>query len=269
MAEGDGFLANNAWNDAGARYKAAQAAVPDERARALEQYARLAVGADAAVERSDWPAATRAYQQMVDLRVERNGYAAAQLERVTPRSYTVQLRSVLVSPIRPDGLPWVGPLRPTVVRAAAELARAQGVRVSSTTLMLLGQVPRENQPTVVVEITAPDGKRYLTTPHRGLHTTLGAALVVSANAFDRRRLAFRVFHSEPGGLTENIGQVEIPLSDLLTRGGALLSAPSISSLEVTAEASPNVPAGSTIDLTPVAEPPPPAPAGPAPRSTRP
>ncbi len=254
MDEGDQLLTRNAWADAAARFSAAQAAMPDDRARASEQYCRLALQADGAVERGDWPAATRGYQQMVDLRVERNGYAAAQLARVTVRPWAVRIRSVLVSPLRPDGVPWVGRPRPFVVRVANELARASGASPGSPFLMLLGQVPRENQPHVVVEVIAPGVPPLLTQPHRGLYTSLASTVVVGANAFERRRLTFRVFHAEPSGLVEDIGVVEVPIGELIARGGARLQGPAVAGLELTAEPADGVPIGSFSDLTPAAPP---------------
>jgi hypothetical protein len=254
MAEGEQLLARNAWADAAARFSAAQAAVPDDRARAGEQYCRLALHADGAVERGDWPAATRGYQEMVDLRVERNGYAAAQLARVAIRPWAVRIRSVLVSPLRPDGVPWVGPPRPFVVRVANELARASGAPPSSPFLMLLGQVPRENQPRVVVEVVAPGGPPLLTEPHRGLYTSLASSVVVGANAFERRRIAFRVFHVEPGGLSENIGVVEVSIGELVTRGSVTLRSDAVAGLELSAEPADGVPIGSFSDLTPAVPP---------------
>jgi tetratricopeptide (TPR) repeat protein len=259
MAEGDQLLARNAWADAAARFNAAQAAVPDDRARAAEHYCRLAIGADAAVERGDWPAATRDYQEMVDLRVEQNGYAAAQLARVAIRPWAVRIRSVLVSPLRPDGVPWVGPPRPFVVRVANEVARVSGGPPSSPFLMLLGQVPHENQPHVVVEVVAPGGPPLLTEPHRGLYTSLASTVVVGANAFERRRITFRVFHAERNGLVEDIGLVDIPLGELVTRGSARLQGPSVAALELSAEPADGVAPGSFSDLAPAAPPQPPPP----------
>jgi tetratricopeptide (TPR) repeat protein len=259
MAEGEQLLGRNAWGEAAARFNAAQAAMPDDRARAAEQYARLAMGADAAVERGDWPAATRGYQEMVELRVERNGYAAAQLGRVTVRPWAVRIRSVLVSPLRPDGVPWVGPPRKAVVRIASELARLAGAPPNAPFLMMLNQVPRENQPTVVVEVTAPGAQPLLTAPHRGLYTSLASMVVVGANAFERRRVSFRVLHAEPGGVVEDMGLVEVPIGELVARGRATLQSETVAALELSVEPADGVPLGSFNDLTPVPVAPPPGP----------
>jgi tetratricopeptide (TPR) repeat protein len=255
MAEGEQLLERSAWGEAAARFRAAHAAVPDDAARAAERYARLALAAEAAVDRGDWPAATRDYQEMTSLRAERNGYAAAQLARVTVRPWAVRLRSVLVSPLRPDGRPWVGPPRPVVFRVAGELARLAGASAGAPLLLLLDQLPRENQPHVVVEVTAPGAAPLLTSPHRGLYTALGSTVVVGANALERRRLSFRVYHAEPSGLTETIGVVEVPIGELVARGGTTLRGDPVSALELTAEPADGVPIGSFSDLTPA----PPAP----------
>jgi hypothetical protein len=261
MAEGDQLLTRSAWTEAAARFKAAQAAVPDERGRAAEQYCRLALAADAAVERGDWPAATRGYQEMIDLRVERNGYAAAQLGRVTVRPWAIRIRSVLVSPLRPDGVPWVGPPSRTAVKVANEVLRVGGGELTVPFLLLLNQLPRENQPSVVIEVTAPGARPMLTQPHRGLYTTLASSVVVGANAFERRRIVFRVFHAERGGLTEDMGVIEASIGDLITRGRLTLQSESVPALELSAEPATGAPLGSFTDLTPVpVTPPPPAPA---------
>jgi hypothetical protein len=256
MAEGEQLLTRYAWADAAARFRAAQAALNDEAARAAERYARLAISADAAVERGDWPTATRDYQEMTRLRAEPSGFAAGQLARVMVRPWAVRLRSVLVSPVRPDGMPWVGPPRPVVARIASEVARAAGAPNNAPLLMLLNQLPWENVPTVVVEVVAPGGVPLLTTPHRGLYTSLSSTVVVAGNAFERRRIAFRVYHAENYGLVGNIGTVEVAIGDLVTRGGATLRTEPVPALELTAEPADGVPVGSFSDLTPAAPPPP-------------
>jgi hypothetical protein len=256
MAEGDQLLTRNAWAEAAARFKAAGAAVPDDRARAGEQYARLAMTADAAVERGDWPAATRGYQEMVDLRVERNGYAAAQLGRVAVRPWAIRLRSVLVSPLRPDGVPWVGPPSRTVVKVANEVVRVGGSGLTVPFLLMLNQVPRENQPNVVIEVTAPGSAPLRTPHHRGLYSTLASSVVVGANGFERRTVRLRVFHAERDGLVEDMGVIEAPIGELIRRGTLVVQAESVPALELSAEPAPGVAPGSVTDLSPAPPPPP-------------
>ena len=120
--------------------------------------------------------------------------------------------------------------------------------------MLLGQVPRQNQPHVVIEVIAPGGPPLLTEPHRGLYTALASSVVVGSNAFERRRITFRVFHAEPGGLVEDIGVVEVPIGDLITRGSVTLRSDAVAALELSAEPADGVPLGSFSDLTPAAPP---------------
>ncbi len=259
MAEGDQLLNRNAWTEAAARFHAAGAALPDDRARASERYARLALAADAAVERGDWPAATRGYQEMIDLRVERNGYAAAQLGRVTIRPWAIRVRSVLVSPLRPDGVPWVGPPRRAVVQIANEVVRLGGSTLSVPFLLLLNQVPYENQPNVVIEVTAPGAPPLLTQPHRGLYTTLASSVVVGANGFERRTVRFRVFRADSEGPAEEMGVIEASIGDLITRGSLMLQSESVPALELSAEPAPGVALGSFTDLSPAAPPQPPPP----------
>jgi hypothetical protein len=255
MVEGDQLLTRNAWAEAGARFKAAGAAVPDERARAAEQYCRLAQSADAAVTRADWAAATRGYQEMVDLRVERNGYAAAQLGRVTIRPWAIRIRSALVTPLRPDGVPWVGPPSRTVVKVANEVVRAGGQPLTVPFLLLLNTLPRENQPNVIIEVVAPGSPPLLTPHRRGLYNTFTSSVVVGANGFERRTVRFRVFHSERDGVVEDIGVIEAPIGELISRGTLSLQSESIPALELSAEPAPGVALGSVTELTPPAPPP--------------
>ena len=217
------------------------------------------------MERGDWPAATRGYQEMVELRVERNGYAAAQLGRVAIRPWAVRIRSVLVSPLRPDGVPWVGPPRPFVVRVANELARVAGGPLSPPFLMLLGQVPRENQPHVVIEVIAPGRRRRCSPSPTAASTprwpaswwwapTASSGAASSSASTTPSRTAW----------SRTSAVVEVPLGELVTRGGARLQAASVAALELTAEPADGVPPGSFSDLTPAPPPPqavPPRPPG--------
>lgn len=255
MVEGEELLARNAWNDAAARFQAANAAMADERAKAAERYARLAPTADAAVERGDWQAATRGYQAMVDLRVERNGYAAAQLGRVTIRPWAIRFRSVLVTPLRPDGVPWVGRPSRAVVRVANEVVRLGGGSLSVPFLLMLNQLPQENQPNVAIEVTSPGGPPLLSQPHRGLYSTLGASVVVGANAFERRKVLVRVFHDPRGAPPETMGVIEVPIGELVARGKLVVQAESVPALELTAEPADGVAIGSFSDLVPAQQPP--------------
>ena len=263
MAEGEALLNRSAWSDAAARFQAASAAMPDERARASERYARLAISSEAAIQRSDWSAATRGYQEMIDLRVEQNGFAAAQLGRVTVRPWAIRIRSVLVTPLRPDGVPWVGPPSRAVVKVANEVVRVGGSGLTVPFMVLLNQLPRENQPNVVIEVTAPGAPPLLTPRHRGLYNTLTSSVVVGANGFERRTVRFRVFHAERSGVVEDMGLIEAPIGELISRGTLLVQSESVPALELSAEPAPGVPLGSVTDLAPPAPPPPPP--APAPR----
>jgi hypothetical protein len=164
---------------------------------------------------------------------------------------------VLVSPLRPDGVPWVGPPSRTVVKVANEVVRVGGSAVTVPFMLMLNQVPRENQPSVVIEVTAPGGAPLLTPRHRGLYTTLTSSVVVGANALERRRMVFRIFHAEKSGVTEDIGVIEAPLGELISRGKLTLSAESVPALELSAEPAPGVALGRVTDLTAPAPPPPP------------
>jgi hypothetical protein len=126
---------------------------------------------------------------------------------------------------------------------------------------MLNQLPHENQPSVAIEVTAPGGPPLVSQPHRGLYSTLGASVVVGANAFERRKVLFRVFHDERGAPPETMGIIEAPIGELISRGRLVIQSESVPALELTAEPADGVAIGSFSDLSPAALPPP----GPGPR----
>jgi hypothetical protein len=257
-AEGEAALGRKAWADAAARLRAAQAMRPDQRARALEQYADLVGGGDEAVERGDWRSATRAYEEAVRLGVERTGYAATQLDRVMVRPRAIRIRSVLIEPLRPDGTPWVGPPGRRLEHLSRELTqemyRLPPGRVTSGMLLLLERIPRENRPTQQLVVTLPDGRRLATPPRREIYATLDAVVVVLANQLDRRHLLVEVVHGDPGGAQERIGGVDIAMGELVTRGNVALAGPPVLGLELSAEPAGGLPEGSAAGLLPLAPP---------------
>jgi tetratricopeptide (TPR) repeat protein len=253
VAEGQQALDRGAWADAAARFKAAQAARPDDRARAAERYAGLAQQGDQAVERGDYRAAARAYQDAVALQVERNGYAAAQLARVAIRPWAVRIRGVLVDPARPDGTPWIGPPSAALNRAGRELARLGGGKVDGPVLLAVNAVPRDNRPALLVEVVLPDGRRLVAPAQYGPYLTLDAGVVVAANGFDRRQLVVRVVHQEPGGPAEPVGEVRVTIGDLIARDHGTLSAPPVLGVELSASPADGMTEGSSTGLQPVAE----------------
>ncbi|HET9552728.1 MAG TPA: hypothetical protein VFP50_07150 [Anaeromyxobacteraceae bacterium] len=254
VAEGERALERGAWADAAASFKAAQAARPDERAKALERYAGLALQGDQAVEKGDFRTAARAYQDAVALKVERNGYAAAQLARVAIKPWGVRIRGVLVDPARPDGTPWIGPPSAKLNRAGRQLAALAGGKVDGRVLLAVNDVPRDNRPALVVEVVLPDGRRLSAPAQYGPYLSLDAGVVVAANGFDRRQLLVRVVHQEAGGVAEPVGEVAVPVGELIASGARTYAAAPVLGVELTAEPADGAVEGSSTGLKPVAEP---------------
>ncbi|HUL59013.1 MAG TPA: hypothetical protein VLU43_07055 [Anaeromyxobacteraceae bacterium] len=259
VREADQLLAQNAWPDAAARYAAAQQQLPDERAKAAEAYARLALAGDQAVERGDYRAAARAYGDAAQLRVDPKGYAQAQLALVQIRPYGIHVRKVVVSPTRPDGVPWVGPPDRELRRVARVLEANFG---GTEAQLALSMVPHRNRPTLFVEVILPDGRRLVTAEQRrSLVVQPDATVVLAANGYDRRRIAVRVFHQEPGGVTENIAAFDASVGELVSRQGASLQGPS-ATVELVTEPADGMADGAFANLRAVEPPPAPPPGRP-------
>lgn len=262
--EGERAMAQGAWADAAARFHAAQEARPDERVKALERYCALVQRGDQAVGHGDFEAATAAFREAAALRVDRTGYADAQLARVAVRPWAVRVRGVLVDPVRPDGTPWIGPPSVRLNRVARELAGRAVSRLDGHVLRVVNDVPRENRPRLLVEVVLPDGRRLASTVRDGPYFTLDASFVVAANGFDRRRLALRVVHQEPGRPAEPVGELTVPVGELVARPSGLVSAPPILAMELLVDPADGAAEGSGRGFAPVAEPPrPPPPPKPA------
>lgn len=232
VGEGERSMAQGAWAEAAARFRAAQQARPDDRAKALERYCALVVQGDEAVGRSDWTAATTAFREAAALRVDRSGYADAQLARVAVRPWAVKVRGVLVDPVRPDGTPWVGSPNARLNTAARRLAAAAGGGIDNRVLRDVADVPRDNRPSLVVEVVLPDGRRLASSVREGPYFNLDASFVVAANGFDRRRLTFRVLHQEPGRPVAQVGEVSVGVGELISRPAGSVSAPPVLALEL-------------------------------------
>jgi hypothetical protein len=74
-------------------------------------------------------------------------------------------------------------------------------------------------------------------------------VVVTANAFDRRRVTFTVVHQEPGGLSERVGTLDVGVGELVSRSAAQLRAPPVLSVELSVEPADGAPEGSTSGFT--------------------
>jgi hypothetical protein len=264
--EGERAMAQGAWSEAAARFRAAQAARPDERVRALERYCALVLQGDQAVTRADYAAATGAYREAAGLRVDRSGYADAQLARVAVRPWAVKVRGVLIDPVRPDGTPWRGGPSARLNRAARVLAAGAGAGLDARLLRAVGDVPRENRASFLVEVVLPDGRRFTSTVRDGPYFTLDASFVVAANGFDRRRVTLRVVQQEPGRPAERVGEISVGLGELIGRSTGTVSAPPVLAMELQVDPAEGAVEGGGRGFALVAEtrPPPPPPAAQAP-----
>jgi len=260
--EGDQLLARGAWTEAQGRYRAALALKPDERVKAAERYCTLVVQGDQAAARGDYPAATSAYRDAAALRVDRTGYADAQLARVAVRPWAVTVRGVLVDPVRPDGTPWIGRPNPDVARAARDLAAGAGRGLDNRLLRLVANVPGQNRPRLTVEAVLPDGRRLTSAVREGPYFNLDASVVVLANGFDKRRLTLRVMHQPPGGAPEKVGEITVPVGELVGRPNGSVSAPPILAMELQVDPADGAQEGAGRGFSPLADgprPPPPPP----------
>jgi hypothetical protein len=86
------------------------------------------------------------------------------------------------------------------------------------------------------------------------------------NAFDTRRVALRVLHAEPGQPPRHVGEVSVPVGELVSRPAGTLSHPPLLALEVEVEPADGAAEGPGRGFAPVAEPPRPPPPG-APKPT--
>jgi hypothetical protein len=237
---GDGLLAQGRLADAQAEYEAAQRHRPGGRAAGLARYAQHLREGEAAAAARDWPRAARAYESAARLGVDRDGFAAAQLERVRVRPYALRLRSVLLWPSRPDGRPWTGDRSRTydavligarlVGRDAVTRGEPDALRVATE---VARGVPRENQPLVVATLELPAGVRASTAPRQGLWLPLDAAAVLATNGLDDRPVTIRIVQVD-GPRQREVGAVTLPLGDLVTRRQVAASAESIARIELEA-----------------------------------
>ena len=254
--QGDALLREGRFAEAAQAYEAAVAIRRGGRAEPLARYARDLRAGDAAVQRRDWPAATRAYDDALRTGMDgTDGYARLQLDRVQVRTWAIRVRSTLVRPIQPDGRPWAGSAGAGYQRLVGLLANAamdgQGRR-TVTGIDLYDALPHENRPTLVATMTLPDGRQFSTTPRTALRARFESFVVVATNALDDRPLSIRIIHADARGPVE-VGAVTIRMSDLLNGGDLVLSDRSVVELRLSADRS-GQPDGSVQGFAPVGHP---------------
>ncbi len=257
MAEGDRALASGAFTEAASRFRAAQASRPDERAKGMERYANLCAQGEQAIARGDFGQAERTYREAAGLRVDR-GFAEAQLGRVAVRPWAVTVRGVLIDPVRPDGTPWIGPPSARLNSVARTLA-ALGPGVDARVLRAANDVPRDNRPALVVEVVYPDGRRLASAPYDGPFFTADATFILAANGFDQRRVTLRVLHQERSRPATLVGEVHLPVGELLSRPFSALAQAPLLAVELSVTPSDGAPEGAARGFAPVVEPPRPPP----------
>jgi tetratricopeptide (TPR) repeat protein len=238
--QGDAFMRERRFAEAAASYDAALKLKKGGRAEPLLRYARALQAGDGAVQRKDWPAATRAYDEAVKTGMDgTNGYAQVQLDRVQLRPYAIRVRSALVRPIRPDGRPWTGHPGPGFQRVLGLLANAAMDGKGNaliTGIDLYDALPHENRPNLVAIVTLPDGRQFTTAPQKALRARFESYVVFATNSLDDRPVAIRIVHSDLEGEVE-VGAVSLRAADLLSGGEVGLTDRAVVELKVVAERS--------------------------------
>ncbi|HEX9242611.1 MAG TPA: hypothetical protein VF875_09250 [Anaeromyxobacter sp.] len=236
--QGDAFLREHRFAEAAAKYDEALRIKKGGRAEPLARYARALQAGDAAAQRKDWVTASRAYEDAVRSGMDgTNGYGAQQLERVQPRPYAIRVRSVLVRPIRPDGMPWTGGTSPGFQRVMGMLANAamdgRGNQLVAG-MDVYDALPHENRPNLTAILTLPDGRQFSTAPQRALRARFESFVVFAANGLDDRPVSIRVVHSDEQGMVE-IGTVTVKMADLVNGGEIRIGDRSVIELKLGAE----------------------------------
>jgi tetratricopeptide (TPR) repeat protein len=234
--EGDAALAQRRWAEARDRYEEALRMKSGGRAESLVRYAGGMAQGESALARRDFVSSAAGYRQAVESGRDRDGSAAAQLERVEIRPYAIRLRSVLVMPTRLDGRPWVGPANPFLARlldrGMGAVAGGDSAKAWRHLIRAAERMPAQNRPTLSVIVTTPSGERLMTPTRNSLYAVYDdPELVIATNHYDERNLVFHVVQGE-GMSAEEVGVVSVALGELVQRGESELSRQSIAALEL-------------------------------------
>ncbi|WP_426754519.1 hypothetical protein [Myxococcus sp. Y35] len=229
--EGDAARAQHDWGRAQQSYAAALSLRQGGRAAPLEEYVRHMGLAEQRIASQDWNGAADAYH--VALRTgQDDGYATHQLERVQLRPYRIVLRSLMVTPGRPNGRAWVGSSNAVFTRLANRVSQMAQRRQNYDLMVDLAlSIPQENRPQLRVEVHHPDGLHLTTQGRNGIYTAYDAEFVAVANAFDERRVSFHVYMDGPQG-SELVGSVDVPMRELVERRDVSLEGHSVLSLRL-------------------------------------
>jgi tetratricopeptide (TPR) repeat protein len=243
-AEGDIALAAHQWEAASARYEAALQVKPGGWAQSRRAYANAVLAGEKARSRQDWSTATREYREAIASGEDASGFARQQLEQVEIKPYRVLIRSVVVKPFRPDGTPWIGPPNNTGLRVAAALVDVAvgGAPVASLLADRYDEItksmPVENAPSLRLQVSLPDGRRFQTAARKGIYATYDAGFVLVGNHFDNRKMNVSVVHEPSAGNRVEVGNVDVTLAEILARK-EIAGAGSLVSLDLKAEPAPD------------------------------
>ncbi len=266
---GDDALHKNDFRTAQAAYLEAEKVRPNGRALPLVKYTATLIAADEAITAKNWPSAEAALREAVNTGKD-DGRAAEMLDRVRFRTYKVSLRSVLLQPTRLDGSSWIGTTTPLFFRISQQMSNALAKNNFSGASQAALDLPYENRPNLKVEAILPDGMRLETAARQGAYALFEGEFTIAGNAFDDRRVSFRVFQ-EKGN--EEIGRVEVSLRDLFTQRELNLNSQTLAAVRLNTEAAEGRAPGTFLGLTrldtPVTGVATQAPAAPAPAATQP
>src|SRR2546430_13371512 len=215
---------------------------------------------DRAAAVGDWSAASVEYKQALD-REPGSANLQTKLRRAEVRPYSIQLRSLLVKPVKPDGTPWAGKPNELLANIAAgavggvaayfSLGAAAPIVAGATRGALT--IPEENRPNLHIEVALPDGSK-LKTPNRedSMYLVLESRLVIASNHFDDRVLGLRVYNTRDH--TDDVGVIDVRLGDLIEKKESILSNQSIAELQVVARPVDGEVDGAYADLEPIIDP---------------
>jgi hypothetical protein len=200
VQDGDALAEAGRYADAEAAYVEALRFRKVAHTEALVRWAAGLRAGEGAVQSRDWERAERAYADAARLGVDRNGIAAAMVERVRVRPYVIEVRRLRVRPTWGD-----------VKRLFSGRLR--------------------QQPYLGLEIELPDGRRIATGTRRALDVALDARFVVASNHYDDRPVTFRAIHDD-GRTRHELGAVTVPLAELVGRPDGALGDEVIAELRV-------------------------------------
>lgn len=224
---GDAALQQSQWNVAVAQYGNAEALKAGGRGRNAGIYAKHIADGEVAAGSRNWVAATDLYRRAATMAEEAltRRYAATALDRVEVRPYRFRLTGVLVNPLRPNGQPWA---EGATNRAGTSTSRSsahvpeppslRGKRGPDSRAAAKGyaaRIPQNIRPTVVVEVTLPDGRVLRTQERKEAWAAFDSWFVLASNQFDQRPVLVRAKHRESNGTEVDLGTVSVPLGSIL------------------------------------------------------